>query len=62
VRIGAAWLQSIEAGESVRDEMYRTEFVLGTGEVVTTKQVLDRYRLHEIYDAFFNRVRYSRPD
>jgi hypothetical protein len=62
VRIGAAWFQSIEAGESVRDDMYRTKFLLGTGEVVTTKQVLDRYRLNDIYDAFFSRVRYSRPD
>jgi len=32
------------------------------GEVASALDVVIKNRLHEISDAFFNRVRYSRPD
>ncbi len=61
-RIGHLWFQSIDAGETMRDQAWVTKFRLGTGEVVTTKDIVQRYRLNDIYDAFFNRRRYQRLD
>jgi hypothetical protein len=37
-------------------------FVTPSGEVVSALGAVQKFRLHEIEDAFFNRARYSRPE
>ena len=62
VRIGSLWFQAIDAGEEIRDQAWSTKFLLGTCEVASAGEIVTRYKLNDIYDAFFNRKRYSRPD
>jgi hypothetical protein len=61
-RLGAFWEQASELGDDPRAKAYSTKFLLGTGDVTTAGDVVQKYRLWEISDAFFNRVRYSRSD
>jgi hypothetical protein len=61
-RLGAFWEQASELDDESRAEAAATEFVTSSGEVLKPLDVVQKYRLWEISGAFFNRVRYSRPD
>ena len=62
-RIGAYCFQVADLGDDeLRAAAYSTKFEMGNGEIVTAGEIVGRYKLIEIYDAFFNRKRYSRPD
>ncbi len=61
-RLGAFWQQARGLGEESQARAASFRFVTGTGEVVSALDVVQKYRLWEISDAFFNQVRYSRPD
>lgn len=61
-RLGAFWEQASELDDETRAKAASMRFVTSSGEVVSALDVVIKYRLHEISDAFFNRVRYSKPD
>ena len=61
-RLGAFWEQARGLGEESQARAASFRFVTGTEEVVSALDVVQKYRLWEISDAFFNQVRYSRPD
>ncbi len=48
--------------DELRAAAYSTKFEMGDGGIVTAGEIVGRYKLIEIHDAFFNRKRYSRPD
>ena len=61
-RLGAFWEQARDLSDEPRAKAARVDFKTSSGEVVSALDVVVKYRLAEISDAFFNRVRYSRPD
>ena len=61
-RLGAFWEQASELDDETRAKAASMRFVTSSGEVVSALDVVIKYRLHEISDAFFNRVRYSKPE
>lgn len=61
-RLAAFWEQASGLGEEAESRAAATKFVTSSGQIVKPLDVVVKYRTWEISDAFFNRVRYSRPD
>jgi hypothetical protein len=57
VRIGAYWSQIGEQDEALGGEPGKIIFEMSDGERVTAPEIWERYRLWEIEDAWFGRVR-----